>query len=87
MLVPIVLRAPPVFVFIPPAVLLAPAALSRFMQFMALTLCLRAVASMVLNRFMESMLHVGNSALTAVNIVGMKPRHRDRQQARCQNHA
>lgn len=71
-LVPIVVGVPAVVVFIPPAMLLAPATLSRFVQFTALAICLLAVASMFLDCLVEFMLRVGDPALTPVDVFGVK---------------
>ena len=83
-LVPITLGAPAVFVFVPPPVILAPAALARFVQFMALVVCLRAVASMFFDGLVKFMVGVSDPALTALVVVGVKPWDRREQQSRCQ---
>jgi len=71
-LVPIAVGVPAVVVFIPPAMLLAPATLARFVQFTALVICLLAVVSMFLDRLVEFMLRVNDPALTPVNVFGVK---------------
>jgi len=75
-LVPITLGAPPMFVLVPPPMLLAPATLSRFVQFMTLVLGLRAVASMPLDSFMQFMLGMSDAALTTVDVLAVKARYR-----------
>jgi len=74
MLVPVVLGAPAVVVLVPPAMLLAPATLARFVKFTALVLCLAAVASMFLDGLVEFMVGMRDPALTAVDVFGVKPR-------------
>ncbi len=74
--IPIMFGAPAMLVFIPPAMPLAPAALSRLVQFTALVIGLAAVASMTLDGFMQFMLGVLDAALTAINIFGVKSRYR-----------
>ena len=71
-LVPIAVGVPAVVVFIPPAMLLAPAALSRIVQFTPLLICLLAVASMFLDCLVEFMLGVSDPALTPVDVFGVK---------------
>ena len=65
-LVPVAFGAPAVLVFIPPAMLLAPATLARCVQFATLVVGLPAVASMSLDGLVECMLGVNDSALAAV---------------------
>jgi hypothetical protein len=74
--VPVAFGAPAVFVLIPPAVPLAPAAFSRVAQFTALVICLPAVATMSLDGLVEFMLGVRDPALAAVNVFCVKSRHR-----------
>jgi hypothetical protein len=74
MLVPISFGPPAVFVLIPPAVLLAPTAFSRRVQFATFVIGLAAVASMVLDGLMEIMLSMSHPALAAVDILRVKPR-------------
>ena len=73
-LVPIVLGAPAVLVFIPPAMLLAPATLASFVQFATLVIGLPAVAAMFLDGLVEFVVGVSDSTLTAVDVFGVKPR-------------
>ena len=74
MLVPVVLGAPAVLVLIPPAMLLAPATLARFVKFTTLVICLAAVASMFLDGLVEFVIRMRDPALTAVDVFGVKPR-------------
>jgi hypothetical protein len=75
--VPIALGVPAVFVFIPPAMLLAPATLARCVQLAALVIGLAAIASMMFDGFVEFMFLVGDVALAAVDVLGVKSRHRE----------
>jgi hypothetical protein len=72
-LVPITVFVPAVLVFIPPLMPLAPATLPRLVQFTTFVICLFAVASVFLDCFVEFMLGVSDSALTAVLVFGLKP--------------
>jgi hypothetical protein len=69
--VPVAVGAPSALVFIPPAMLLAPATLPCFVQFAALVTCLVAVASMFLNGLMEFMFRMRDPPLTAVDVFGV----------------
>jgi hypothetical protein len=73
-LVPVVLGAPAMLVFIPPAMLLAPAMLARFVQLAPLMIRLPAVASMSLDGLVEFMVGVRDPALTPVDVFGVKSR-------------
>jgi hypothetical protein len=79
-LVPIAVGVPAVFVFIPPAMPLAPATLSRRAQFTTLVICLFAVASMFLDGLVKFMLGVNDSALTTVDVFRVKSWHCAEQQ-------
>jgi hypothetical protein len=72
-LVPVAFGAPAVLVFIPPAMLLTPATLARFMQFTTFALGLPAVASVSLNGLVKFMLSVSDSALAAVDVFCVEP--------------
>jgi hypothetical protein len=74
-LVPIAVRVPAVFVFIPPPVALTPAPLPSLVQFTALVVCLSAVASMFLDGLVEFMIGMSDPALTPVVVFGVKSRH------------
>src|SRR5258706_9454640 len=80
-LVPVVLGAPAVLVLVPPAMLLAPAALAGFVQFPTLVIGLPAVASVFLDGFVEFMLGVSHSTLTAVDVFGVQPRYSGEKQS------
>ena len=71
-LVPVAIRVPTVFVFVPPPVILAPATLACFTQFMALVLCLLAVPSMSLDGLVKFMIGVSDAPLAALIVFGMK---------------
>jgi len=70
--VPVAIRVPTVFVFVPPPVIFAPATLARFVQFMALVLCLLTVPPMSLDGLMEFMIGVSDAPLAALIVFGMK---------------
>jgi hypothetical protein len=72
-LVPIVFGAPAVLVFVPPAMLLAPATLASFVQFATLVIGLPAMAAMFLDGLVEFMVGVSDSTLTAVDVFRVKP--------------
>jgi len=65
-LVPIMFRAPPMFVFVPPAVTVLPAVFTGFMQFVTPVFSLLAVAAVVLDGFVQLVVCVSDSLLTIV---------------------
>jgi hypothetical protein len=71
--VPVVLGAPPMFVFIPPAVRVAPAIFARFVQFVTRMIRLFAFTAVMLDRFMEMMIRLGDAPLASV-IIGAQTR-------------
>jgi len=74
-LVLIAVRVPAVLVFIPPLMPFTPATLPRVVQFTTLVICLPAVASVLLDCFVEFMFCVSYSALTSVEVFCLKARH------------
>ena len=66
--VPVVLGAPAASIFIPPAVIVAPAKLAGFAQFNAGTLGLRTVPAMAGGRMMEVLVGADDAALTGMFI-------------------
>lgn len=58
MVVPVLLIVPAMMVFVPPFVILVPATLARFAQFVTRMVGLRAVRSVVLDRFVQPMIGV-----------------------------
>ena len=78
--VPVALGVPAVFVFVPPAMLFAPAAFADLMEFAALMIGLTAVASMALDGAVEFMFLVGDAVLAAVDFVGVQPRRSGEEQ-------
>jgi zinc transporter ZupT len=78
--IPVAVGVPAVFVFVPPAVLFAPAAFAGCVQFVAFVIGLTAVASMALDGAMEFMFLVGDAALAAVDFVGVQPWRRSEEQ-------
>jgi hypothetical protein len=83
-LVPVAICAPPVFVFIPPPMLLTPATLPRIVQFTTLVICLAAVPTVSFNCLMEFMLGVSHPALTSVLVFCLKAWHSGAKQKRCE---
>jgi hypothetical protein len=80
--VPIAVGVPAVFMFIPPAMLLAPATLARRMQLPALVIGLATVASVMFNGFVQFMLLVGDPALAPVDVLGVKSGRREKEDCR-----
>jgi hypothetical protein len=81
-IIPITVGVPAVAVLIPPAMVLAPAALSRFVQFVPRVIRLPAVPAVILDSFMQSMVRLGNPPLASVIFVGGGSWHsRKRQHA------
>jgi hypothetical protein len=77
-IIPIAIGAPTVAVFIPPTMVARVAILAGFVQIMASLLSLAAVATMVFNGFMETMIRPGN-ALLAI-IIGAQTRNASEEQ-------
>jgi hypothetical protein len=73
-LVPISIRAPAVFVFVPPPMLFAPATLARLMQLPPFVVGLPAMASVALNRLVQFVFGVFNATLAAVHIFCVQAR-------------
>ena len=71
--IPVAIGVPAVLVFIPPAMLFAPAAFPGCMEFAAFMIGLTAITSMALDGAMEFMFFVSNAALAAVDFVGVQP--------------
>src|ERR1700687_54160 len=78
-IIPVAVGAPTMLVFIPPAVRAAPATLTRFVQLMASFVRLAAVASMMLDGFMKTMIRLGDAFL-AIVIIGAQTRSAGEEQ-------
>jgi len=65
-IIPVALGAPTVPVFIPPTMVSGVAILAGFVELTASVIGLTALASMMLNGFMETMVGPGNALLTIV---------------------
>jgi len=65
-IIPVALGAPTVPVFIPPTMVAGVAILAGFVELTASVIGLTALASMMLNSFMETMVGPGNALLTIV---------------------
>jgi hypothetical protein len=74
-LVPIAFGVPAMFVFIPPAVLLAPASFAHCLQLTTFVIGALAVASVFFNGAVKFMLFVNDPALASVDIFCMKLRN------------
>jgi len=79
-LVPISIRTPAVFVFVPPPMLFAPAALPRLVQFTTFMIGLWAVAPVTLNRLVQFMFGVLDATLAAVHIFCVHGRRKAKKQ-------
>src|SRR5712671_328927 len=77
-IIPVAVRAPTVTVFIPPAVIAGVAILAGFVELTASLVGLAAVATMVFNGFMETMIGPGNALLAIV--VGAQTRSASEEQ-------
>jgi len=64
--VPIMIRAPAMSIFVPPAMAVFPAPGARFRQFVAIFRCLRAIPAVVLRGFVELMVCVDDALLAVV---------------------
>jgi hypothetical protein len=62
-IVPVVLLVPTMFILAPPAMMLTPAALARFVEFVTLVLGPPAVASVALDGLMQLMVGVCDPSL------------------------
>ena len=83
MVVPVTIVAPAVSVLVPPPVVFVPAAFACFPQLMASMVGLPTVLAMMLDRFVQFMVRLGNAALTTIVIVGRSARRgRECQQAK-----
>lgn len=67
-LIPIALLMPAMFVLVPPAMVLAPAAFTRQVQFAAFVIGLTAVAAVAINRLMQFVFSMHNPSLASVRI-------------------
>lgn len=65
-IVPIVIRTPPMLVFIPPSVIRGPAALPLFMQDVTPFRCLLALVAVVLDGFVQIVVGFGDASLAVV---------------------
>ncbi len=80
--IPVAVGVPAVLMFIPPAMLFAPAAFAGCMEFATLMIGLTAVPSMALDGPVKFMFLVSNAALAAVDFVGVQPWRRGEEQER-----
>lgn len=66
LIVPVPLGAPAMLVFVPPAMPVRPAVLSRLVQLMTSMLGLLALVSMVFNGLMQTVIGAGNPVLAII---------------------
>ena len=66
-IIPVAVGAPTVTVFIPPAMVAGVAILAGFVQLTTSVVSLAALASMMLNGFMKTMIGPGNAFLASVS--------------------
>ncbi len=78
-IIPIAVGVPTMPVFIPPAMLDLPAALPRFVQFTAPVLGLLALVSMMLDGFVQLVVHARDASLTIV-VIGAQARRPGKHQ-------
>jgi hypothetical protein len=74
-IIPIVIRAPAVRVFVPPAMIVLPAVAARFGEFLAPVLCLGAVWAVMLDGLMEFVIGIDSALLTVVIGADMRRAH------------
>jgi hypothetical protein len=74
LVIPIVVLAPAVLVFVPPPVVRAPAILASLVQLMARAFCLLAVPTMVFDSLMQSVIGPLDSVL-ALGLIGLHARY------------
>ena len=79
-IVPVVFFTPAALVLIPPAMMFAPAAFTRRVQFAALVLGLPAVAAVPLDGFMQFMIPMSNAPLASLHTLSLRARPSHEQQ-------
>jgi len=79
-IVPVVFLTPATLVLIPPAMMFAPAAFTRRVQFAALVLGLPAVAAVALDGFMQFMILMSNAPLASLHALSLHARPSHEQQ-------
>jgi hypothetical protein len=77
--VPIAFGAPAMLVFIPPTMIATPAIFTSLVQFMASVFRLTALAAMMLDGFMKTMVGLGDAPL-AVIVIGAQTRGAGKEQ-------
>jgi hypothetical protein len=83
-LVPVALGAPAVFVFVPPLVAFAPAALACRAEFTAFVFGLTTVTAVPFYGFVKIMVGMSDPALAAVIVLGVKARDGGEKQRRAE---
>ena len=77
-IVPVMFGAPTMAIFVPPPMTVVPAILARFAQLGARMIRLPALASMMLDGFVKTMVSLGNAVLAIV--IGAQTRRAGEQQ-------
>jgi len=80
-IIPIAVGVPTMLVFIPPAMIVGVTRFAGFVQFVARIVGLPAVASMMLNGFVKTMIRLGHTALAIV--IGAQTRSAREKQKTC----
>jgi hypothetical protein len=73
-IIPIAFRVPAVAVFVPPTMALVPAVFPRFTQFVAGTIRLLALPTVMLHGFVEFVVRLGDAALAAMVVIRKRTR-------------
>jgi hypothetical protein len=88
--VPIVIAVPAVAVLVPPAMALIPAAFPRFVQLVPRAIRLPAVPSVILDRFVEFVVRLGDAPLAIAVVIRPRTRrsgkNRQAHKRRCSEH-
>ncbi len=74
MIVPVVVGVPTMGILIPPAVIVSPAPFTGIAQFVAPVVGLFAIRAVMLDRFVQLVIGMGNARLTIVLLIGAHPR-------------
>jgi hypothetical protein len=81
-IVPVALRAPTMFIFIPPTMAVIPTILARLAQLVPCMVRLAALPSMVFDSFMKAMIRPGDAPLALVLVRAQTGRAGEQQKSR-----
>ena len=73
-IIPIAIAMPAVAVFVPPTMPLVPASLPRFPQFVARTIRLLALPTVMLDGFVKFVVRLGDAAMAAMVVICKRTR-------------